>query len=349
MEQTAQKRLGNMLFYGIAILLAYLVFLIFRPFLVPLAWAVVLVVVSYSVYEYLARRWGRTTAALVATLGVTVVLIVPSLLVAGAFVRQGFEAGRSIQEGIKDGRFDWVNRAWLDLQIRFPDAAPSDLPDLLHKYADSLAQYLARQIGAILRNMAVFLFHLSVTILAMFYLFRDGDEVVKRLREVLPFDPVHRERMIHEARALIYASVTSSLAAAVMHGILGGLAFASTGITAPVFWGVMMGFFSFVPLVGSALIWIPASISLMAEGHVGKGILLAIICGVIVGLVDNIIRPWLISGHAEMGGLVVFISVLGGIAVFGMLGVVLGPIVVATGASLLELYAPTVRPSHSTG
>ena len=173
--------------------------------------------------------------------------------------------------------------------------------------------------------------------------------MVKRLREVLPFDPVHRERMIHEARALIYASVTSSLAAAVMHGILGGLAFASTGITAPVFWGVMMGFFSFVPLVGSALIWIPASISLMAEGHVGKGILLAIICGVIVGLVDNIIRPWLISGHAEMGGLVVFISVLGGIAVFGMLGVVLGPIVVATAASLLELYAPTVRPSHSTG
>ena len=93
----------------------------------------------------------------------------------------------------------------------------------------------------------------------------------------------------------------------------------------------MMGFFSLVPVVGSALIWVPVSISLMLGGHLVRGIVLALICSVIVGLVDNVIRPWLISGRAEMGGLVVFISVLGGISVFGMLGVVLGPIVVATG------------------
>ncbi|MGH9701115.1 MAG: AI-2E family transporter, partial [Candidatus Acidiferrales bacterium] len=135
--------------------------------------------------------------------------------------------------------------------------------------------------------------------------------------------------------------VSSSLAAAVMHGILGGLAFAVLGISAPIFWGVMMGFFSLVPLVGSALIWAPASLSLIISGHLWHGIILAIVCGGIVGLVDNFLRPWLISGRAEMGGLVVFISVLGGISVFGLLGVILGPIVVAAMASLLELYAPT--------
>ncbi len=121
------------------------------------------------------------------------------------------------------------------------------------------------------------------------------------------------------------------------HGILGGLAFGLTGIRAPIFWGVMMGFFSLIPLVGSALIWVPAAISLMVDGHIGMGIALMIFCSVIVGLVDNIIRPWMISGRAEMGGLVVFISVLGGISVSGMLGVVLGPIVVAAGASMLDL------------
>ena len=103
----------------------------------------------------------------------------------------------------------------------------------------------------------------------------------------------------------------------------------------------MMGFFSLVPVVGSALIWVPASISLMLEGHIVHGIILALICSVIVGMIDNIIRPWLISGRAEMGGLVVFISVLGGIAVFGMLGIVLGPIVVALAAGLLDLYVPS--------
>jgi predicted PurR-regulated permease PerM len=92
------------------------------------------------------------------------------------------------------------------------------------------------------------------------------------------------------------------------------------------------------------LIWIPASIGLVLEGHIVRGILLAAFCAIIVGMVDNVVRPWFISGRAEMSGLVVFISVLGGISVFGMLGVVLGPIVVATAASLLELHA-----AHSGG
>jgi len=187
----------------------------------------------------------------------------------------------------------------------------------------------------------VFLFHLSVTILAMFYLFRDGDSIVKRLRELLPFEDAHRERMIREARDLVFASVTSSMAAAVAHGVMGGLAFALTGVHAPIFWGVMMGFFSLVPVVGSSLIWVPAALSLVVGGHIARGVILVVICGLLVGLVDNVIRPWLISGRAEMGGLVVFISVLGGISVFGMLGVVLGPIVVATAASLLDLYVPS--------
>jgi hypothetical protein len=95
-----------------------------------------------------------------------------------------------------------------------------------------------------------------------------------------------------------------------------------------------MGFFSLVPVVGSALIWVPAAISLIAEGHITAGIMVAVFCSVVVGLVDNLLRPWVISGRAEMGGLVVFISVLGGISVFGLLGVVVGPIVVATGAQL---------------
>ena len=102
-ELSSQKRLGNALFYGIVIVLAYLAFLVFQPFLGPLAWAVVLVVVSYPVYAWLARRWRPAVAAAVCTLGVTLILIVPMLLVMGAFVRQGVEAVQSIQRGIANG------------------------------------------------------------------------------------------------------------------------------------------------------------------------------------------------------------------------------------------------------
>ena len=152
--------------------------------------------------------------------------------------------------------------------------------------------------------------------------------------------------MLGDTHQLIFASVTSSLVAAAVHGALGGVAFAVTGVKAPIFWGVMMGFFSFVPLVGSALVWLPISISLMIAGHWIRGLFLIAFCAVIVGLVDNLIRPWLISGRAEMSGLVVFISVLGGISAFGLLGVVLGPIVVAAAVSLLDLYASESIPSN---
>jgi predicted PurR-regulated permease PerM len=340
-EGRRDERLGNLLFYGIVVLLAYLVFRVFEPFLAALAWAVILVVLFFPVYQRLAKKWGKPAAALAATVGVTLILIVPTIFIMFAFVRQGYGAVQSIQFEVATGHFRWVNDLWLRIGARFPGAEVKDLGSTLREYGEQIAAYLAGQIGAVLRHTAAFIFHLSVTIFAMFYLFRDGPSLVTRLREILPFDQEHRDRMIRDSRDLIFASVTSSLVAAAAHGLLGGLAFGLTGIGAPVFWGVMMGFFSLVPVVGSALIWVPASISLMLGGKIVHGIILALICSVIVGMIDNIIRPWLISGRAEMGGLVVFISVLGGIAVFGMLGVVLGPIVVASAAGLLDLYLPS--------
>lgn len=340
-EQTAQTRLGTVLFYGIVVILAYFVFLVFQPFLSALAWAVVIVVVSYPLYVRLRARFPPAPAALICTLGLTVILIVPTLLAMAAFVRQGVQAVQDLQLQIQNGHFNWVNRLWLELEGRFAGNDVTSLSTIVSRYAEQAAGYIAARLGTLLKNTALFLFHLSVTILAMFYLYRDGESIVARLREILPFEALHRDRMMQEAQDLIFASVASSAVSAAAHGILGGIAFALTGINAPIFWGVMMGFFSLVPVVGSALIWVPAAINLIAQGHIGAGILLAAFCSVIVGLVDNVVRPWVIGGRTEMGGLVVFISVLGGISVFGLLGVIVGPIVVATAASLLDLYAPS--------
>ena len=346
-EISSQKRLGTMLFYGIVAILAYLVFLVFQPFLPALAWAVVIVVVSYRGYERVRRRFSPTVAALICTLAVTVILIVPTILVMSAFVRQGVLAVQTLQTQVSSGHFDWVNRLWLEIESKLPDSSHASLGTIVDRYADLGATFVATRLGTVLRNTAAFLFHLSVTILALFYLYRDGETFMARVRVILPFEAQHRDRMIKESHDLIFASVMSSVVAAAAHGILGGFAFGIAGITAPVFWGVMMGFFSLVPVVGSALIWGPAAISLMVSGHLGRGILLAIICGVIVGLVDNVIRPWMISGRAQMSGLVIFISVLGGVSVFGMLGIVLGPIIIATAASVLDLYMPSEPPRHA--
>lgn len=339
----AQKRLGAVLFYGFIALIAYFVFLVFEPFLVPLCWAAVLVVVFHPLNKRLEREWGRTWAAAACTVLVMLLLIAPAMGVGFAFIHQGLQAAGSVQQEINRGGFAWVDRWWAWLGAHAPGQTAESLSQLLHRAIETVATYLASQIGVVLRNLAIFAFDMVVTILAMFYLFRDSDELMARLRQVLPFERASREEMLGKSRDLIFASVTSSLAAAVIHGLAGGIGFAIVGITAPVFWGVAIAFFSLLPAVGDLVIWIPAMIDLIVTGHWGGAIFLAILLTVVAGVVDNVLRPWFMSGRARLSGLVVFIAVIGGMAVFGLLGIVLGPIVVALAASVLDLYAGSDR------
>ena len=340
-QATAGERLATVLFYGVLLLLAYLVYRVFEPFLVPLGWAGVLVVFFYPWHARLERRWGRTRAAAASTLGVTLILIVPTLLLMSLFVREGVGAARGIERQIAEGQLPWVSRAWEWIGQRAPSApgsGPADLPTLARQGAERVVTFLVSRAGAIVRNVAVFLFNLFVTLFALFYLFRDAGSILNGMRRLLPFEEAHREQMITEARDLIFASVTTSLIIAAVQGLLGGSAFAVVGLGTPVFWGVMMAFCSLLPVVGSTVIWVPAAIWLLATSHTGRALALVAICAGVVGTVDNLLRPMLISGRARLSGLLVLISVLGGISVFGMLGLVLGPIVVATAASVLDVY-----------
>jgi predicted PurR-regulated permease PerM len=326
------------MFYAVLLLLGYLVYRVFGPFLVPLGWAGVLVVIFYPLHTRLENRWGATRAAAVSTLGVTLILIVPGILLTTAFVKESVDAARGLQQGIAEGEFPWIHRAWEWVQQQAPPGEATDLPTLARQTAERMAGTLAAQAGAVLKNVALFLFDLVVVIFAMFYLFRDAGRIVDALRRALPFDPEPRERMLAQARDLIFASVTSGLIVAAVQGTLGGIAFAILGLGAPIFWGVVMGFFSLLPVVGAWVVWAPAATWLLLTGELTRGIILAVIGAGLVGTVDNFLRPALISGRSQLNGLLIFISLIGGIGVFGMLGVVLGPIVVATAASVLETY-----------
>ena len=332
------ERVGAAMFYAVLLMLGYLVFRVVQPFLVPLGWAGVLVVIFYPLHSRLEKRWGAPRAASISTMGVTLILIIPGLLLMAAFVQEGADAVRGLHKGITEGQFPWIQRAWEWIQQRAPAGESTDLPTLARQTAEGVATFLAAQAGAVLKNIAVFLFDLVVIILAMFYLFRDAGKIMNAIRRVLPFDPEPREHMLSQARDLIFASVTSGLIVAFVQGTLGGIVFAAVGIGAPVFWGVVMGFFSLLPVVGAWLVWVPAAVWLLLSGEIARGVILAAVGAGLVGTVDNVLRPALISGRSQLNGLLIFISLLGGVAVFGMLGVVLGPIVVATAASVLETY-----------
>jgi predicted PurR-regulated permease PerM len=237
------------------------------------------------------------------------------------------------------GDYGWFSRAWdwIVVHVAAQDA-DIDLPGLVRQGAGRFGEYMASQLGAVVRNIVVFLFEMFVMLFALFYFFRDGDAMVDRFRSFLPFEESMRDRMLTEARDLIFASVTTSLVIAAVQGVICGGAFAIVGIGSPIFWGMLMAFLSLLPVVGAWPVWIPATIWLFSTGHAGRALTLIALCGGIGSTIDNILRPVLLGGRSSLNGLLVFISVLGGIAVFGVLGVVLGPIVVATAVGVLDVY-----------
>jgi predicted PurR-regulated permease PerM len=192
----------------------------------------------------------------------------------------------------------------------------------------------------------------------LFFMLRDGDAMSRYVRDRLPFSAQENERLMIETRDLVIASVGAGLIVAAAQGIIGGVTFWLVGIRAPVFWGVLTGFCSFIPVVGAALVWVPAAIGLLLSGEIGRGVLMALIGAFGISMVDNVLRPLLLSGRTSVSGLVIFFGLLGGAAAFGFIGVVIGPIILVTTARLLEnlrrpddppenpITAPAASPGH---
>jgi predicted PurR-regulated permease PerM len=342
-------RVAVAIFYGVLLLLGYLVFRIFQPFLAPLGWAGVLVIAFYPLHRRMERRWGPGRAAALSTLAVTLILVLPVTLLATAFVREGVSALQEIEAARSRGEFATLEKLlpyWERIQQRLPFTASIDLRQTAVNLLQVVGQAVVAGAGKIFVNVASFVFSLLITLFAAFYLFRDAGEIVARVRQVIPFEPALRDRMLQQAGELVSASVTATLVVAATQGLLGGGAFALLGLGKPVLWGVAMALFSLVPVVGSSIIWLPAAIWLFVQGATVRGIILVVVGVGVIGMVDNVLRPLLVGGRSRLNSLLIFISVLGGLAVFGTLGLVLGPIVVATTFGLLDAY--TRQPAETS-
>ena len=332
-----RDRVRTTLFYATFALVTYLLYVVARPFIVPLCAAGILVVFFYPWHTRIERRYGPAPAAALSTLLVTAMLIVPVLMVVAAFVREAAAAANSVQAAVAAGEFERVGRWWSWAQHHAPIIAGITLADIAGDLGRRLGAFAAASAGDLLRNVGVLLFDLVIVIFALFFLFRDARRIMRMVRRVLPFEEEQREQVISQAHDLIRASVVSAVIVASAQGAAGGLLFWAVGIGAPVFWGVTMAFFSLLP-IGAWAIWLPAGVWLLVNGSTAKGLVLLAVGTAVVSGVDNVLRPALLSGRAQMNGLLVLISLLGGISAFGLIGVVIGPVIVATMASLLSAY-----------
>jgi predicted PurR-regulated permease PerM len=341
--KSTTDRLTTVLSYGALLLLGYLVYAIFTPFLVPLAWSAVFAIFFYPLHESLERRMPPGRAALVSTVLVTVVLIVPAILVLLFTTRQAIDAMGEIQSALavrgQGPNQGLLMRAQEWIRMKLPSALQTvNVSDSLRQAAEKVAAFLAGKSGAILKNLVTFFVDLFILVFALFFMFRDGQAIVRGVRHLLPFDEGIQKDMLEESRQLIFGSVAVGLVIAALQGSLGGLALAITGTPSAIFWGVVIAFASLIPVVGSALIWIPVALWLVLSGHWGKAVLVVAICGGVAGTVDNLIRPLLLKNRTRLNELLLFISVLGGLEVFGLLGLVVGPTVVAAAMAVFRVY-----------
>jgi predicted PurR-regulated permease PerM len=320
--------------------LLYLVYLVFRPFLTALLWAGVLGVFFFPGHRWLLSRLSRPRlAALLSTIAVATLLAAPLAWLAPAFIRQAVDTVSLLpsQQIVAhlNAAADWISRNIPGAEFKIEDVAA----EAVRGGRGRIGQWSAQLVG----NLASFVIDAVVLLLGLFYVFLDGVRLVKLLRDVSPFAGERHDRMMAEAIDMISTTIRAGLLVAVAQGLLGGLTFAILGLPSPVFWSVVIAFLSLIPFLGAWMVWLPAGIGLLLSGDVGRGVALLIAGAALISAVDNVLRPILIAGRSQLNGLLVFVSILGGMQVFGFIGLVLGPLTVATAVGLIRGYRDSLK------
>jgi predicted PurR-regulated permease PerM len=316
------------------------------PFYGSVFWGTVLAILFARPYRRLLTSMGqrRTLAALATVLIVLMIVILPLALISVLLLQEGFSVYERIQSGeLNIGQyfqqvFDALP-AWVtDLLDRFGLTNLGLMQERLSTGLVKSSQFLAAQALSIGQNTFHLIVNLFIVLYLLFFLLRDGDDLTKRIRNAMPLHPDQQRELLNRFTTVIRATVKGNVVVAIVQGALGGLIFWFLGVHAPVLWGVLMAFLSLLP-VGSALIWLPVAIYFLVTGAIWQGVVLITFSVLVIGLVDNILRPTLVGKDTKMPDYVVLISTLGGLAIFGLNGFVIGPVVAAMFIAVWDIVA----------
>jgi predicted PurR-regulated permease PerM len=234
---------------------------------------------------------------------------------------------------------------WLHERLPFLPAE-DDIVGRISAGLGDLAGSMASHAGTVVKGALSLLFDILLTLGILFFVLKDSASLAQVAPRLMPFGRAQNERLLTLIRDIVSASVTSTLLVALIQGLLGGIAFVLLGVQGAALWAGLMTVLALLPAVGAALVWAPAAIWLAVSGSLVKGIVLALVGLLILGNVDNVVRPLLLSGSARMNTLVLIISLLGGVSAFGFIGIVLGPVVAAVVTALFESYQ--LHPDEAT-
>jgi predicted PurR-regulated permease PerM len=326
-------------------LLAYLLWLIFAPFLAPIAWATVLTVVLMPGYRRLRNRVRHPNlAALIATFLTILLVVLPAILVGAALLQQAVRlyaiASLFVQTHRVASAADLFRipalRSFIERISAIVPVSSADIQLWLQSGLKTAAGRGAEIASSVAIGLLGMLASFFIMIFTLFFFFRDGEELWRRLMAAVPVEREEKARLTARLASVLHAVMLGTILTAILQGALGAIGFAVFGLPSPVVFGAIMAVLSLLPVGGTAFVWLPAALILVAQGAWGRGLGLAAWGLVIVGLADNWFKPMIISGHSEMNTLPVFFGVMGGLAAFGFLGLFVGPMVVSLGIAMLD-------------
>lgn len=307
------------------------------PFFGAILWGTVLAIVFAPLYRWLKgpMQQSSNVAALSTTLFVVVMVILPLTAIATSMVQEA----ASLYDTIQSGKLDF-GVYFLKVEATLPSWAQDLLKWLglgnfgaaqqkLAYWLQQGSQFLATQILTIGQSTVQLIVNFFVMLYLLFFLLRDGDLLIAGIRKAVPLQDEQQRALIDKFTTVIRATVKGDILVSLVQGTLGGLIFWILGVNAPLLWGVLMAFLSLLPAFGASLVWLPVAIYFLATGAIWQGLVLIAFGALIIGLVDNFLRPALIGKDTKMPDYVVLISTLGGLEMFGINGFIIGPAIAA--------------------
>jgi predicted PurR-regulated permease PerM len=342
-NEMVTKRATAVFLSVVAALAVYLCYLIAKPFLNAIVAAIVISIVFFPLHAWMRRLIRRrNTAAALSTVLVLVIVMVPALVLGVAVSRELTETYQLLtRKGVaQDAASPYLSQVIerpLRLIGRYMDVSGFDARATLLRSLEQASRYLLSLGAAALSNLFSFLVDLVIIFLTLFFLFREGNKIQLRAAAVLPLSTDQVERLFATINNTVVANVYGGLAVAAAQGFLTGLAFWVLSLPSPIIWGLVTAVASLIPVVGSAMVWAPACIVLVVAGHWGKALLLLGWGAAVVGQVDALVRPYVISKQVTVHTLLLFFALLGGVKAFGIMGLFIGPVVLSVTTAVLGM------------
>ena len=315
----------------------YFCYRLAAPFFPSLAWALALAVLFVPLHRWLESKVKHPNlAAMISVLVVIVIVVVPMTFVMERIIGEAARGAETVKTLVESG-------AWRHTFESHPVLAPVgqwieqqlDLPGLINTATSWLTTLGASFVqGSLLQLIGIVL-----TFYLLFYFLRDRGAALEWLRFLSPLSKADMSRLFNEVSDTVHATLYGTFVVAIVQGVLGGLMFWWLGLPAPLLWGIVMGLLAVVPVLGAFVIWVPAAIFLLLDGSEGKALLLMLWGAVVVGGIDNLLYPMLVGRRLKMHTVLAFISIVGGLIVFGASGLILGPVIFTVTRLLLEIWS----------